>query len=119
MSITTVTPLAPEPSRENGFGCGENDFIPTSGRPDLDPGLVGHGLALDAPGLEQSTSGPRPNDRGLLSALADETGASTAEYAITVLAACGFAAVLVALLASGEVRELLMNIITSALGMGQ
>ena len=31
----------------------------------------------------------------------DETGASTAEYAITVLAACGFAAVLVALLASG------------------
>ncbi|MGO1407102.1 MAG: DUF4244 domain-containing protein [Brachybacterium sp.] len=48
----------------------------------------------------------------------DETGASTAEYAITVLAACGFAAVLVALLASGEVRELLMAIITSALSKG-
>ena len=48
----------------------------------------------------------------------DETGASTAEYAITVLAACGFAAVLVALLASGEVRTLLMGIITSALSMG-
>ena len=46
----------------------------------------------------------------------DETGASTA--AITVLAACGFAAVLVALLASGEVRTLLMGIITSALSMG-
>lgn len=48
----------------------------------------------------------------------DETGASTAEYAITVLAACGFAAVLVALLASGEVRELLMSIIVSALSKG-
>ncbi|PMC77015.1 DUF4244 domain-containing protein [Brachybacterium sp. UMB0905] len=51
--------------------------------------------------------------------LHDQTGASTAEYAITVLAACGFAAVLVALLASGEVRELLMGIITSALSKGQ
>lgn len=50
--------------------------------------------------------------------LRDETGASTAEYAITVLAACGFAAVLVALLASGEVRELLMAIVTSALSKG-
>lgn len=48
----------------------------------------------------------------------DENGASTAEYAITVLAACGFAAVLVALLASGEVRELLMGIIVSALSKG-
>lgn len=56
--------------------------------------------------------------RSLDRVMRDETGASTAEYAITVLAACGFAAVLVALLASGEVRELLMGIITSALSMG-
>ncbi|PZP17747.1 MAG: DUF4244 domain-containing protein [Brachybacterium faecium] len=56
--------------------------------------------------------------RRLTRALRDETGASTAEYAITVLAACGFAAVLVALLASGEVRELLFGIITSALTKG-
>lgn len=55
----------------------------------------------------------------LARALRDETGASTAEYAITVLAACGFAAVLVALLASGEVRALLLGIITSALAKGQ
>lgn len=48
----------------------------------------------------------------------DEAGASTAEYAITVLAACGFAAVLVALLASDQVRALLLGIITSALSMG-
>ncbi|WP_114853816.1 DUF4244 domain-containing protein [Brachybacterium sp. YJGR34] len=56
--------------------------------------------------------------RRLAAALRDETGASTAEYAITVLAACGFAAVLVALLASGEVREMLLGIITSALSQG-
>lgn len=48
----------------------------------------------------------------------DETGASTAEYAITVLAACGFAAVLVALLASDQIRAMLLGIITSALSMG-
>ena len=47
-----------------------------------------------------------------------EAGASTAEYALTVLAACGFAAVLVALLASGEVRAMLLGIITSALSKG-
>lgn len=57
-------------------------------------------------------------DGAARSALADETGATTAEYAITTLAACGFAAVLVVLLKSGEVRSLLMGIITSALSMG-
>ncbi|MDO5662798.1 MAG: DUF4244 domain-containing protein [Brachybacterium sp.] len=55
---------------------------------------------------------------GPLQRLREESGAATAEYAIATLAACGFAAVLVALLASGEVRSLLMNIITSALSMG-
>jgi Flp pilus assembly pilin Flp len=60
-----------------------------------------------------------PSRRSLGAALRDDSGASTAEYAITVLAACGFAAVLVVLLKSGEVRDLLMNIITSALSLGQ
>lgn len=55
--------------------------------------------------------------RGLAARLRAQDGASTAEYAITVLAACGFAAVLVALLKSGEVRSLLMGIITGALGL--
>lgn len=54
----------------------------------------------------------------LSTALRDDTGASTAEYAITVLAACGFAAVLVVLLKSGQVRSLLLGIITSALSLG-
>lgn len=56
--------------------------------------------------------------RTLDRAMRDETGASTAEYAITVLAACGFAAVLVALLASDQVRSMLLEIITTALSMG-
>lgn len=51
-------------------------------------------------------------------ALLEDDGASTAEYAITVLAACGFAAMLVAILSSDQVRSLLLGIITSALGMG-
>ncbi|UYG17977.1 DUF4244 domain-containing protein [Brachybacterium huguangmaarense] len=66
-----------------------------------------------APGRRTRGAEVTPVDR-----LADETGATTAEYAITTLAACGFAAVLVVLLKSGEVRSLLMGIITSALSMG-
>ncbi len=50
--------------------------------------------------------------------LADDRGATTAEYAITLLAACGFAAVLVVLLRSEQVRSALMGIVTTALGMG-
>lgn len=54
----------------------------------------------------------------LLARLRDEDGATTAEYAITVLAACGFAALLVAILKSDQVRSLLLGIITSALSLG-
>ena len=47
-----------------------------------------------------------------------EAGMATAEYAIATLAAVGFAALLVAVLSSGEVRGLLMSLITSALNFG-
>lgn len=47
--------------------------------------------------------------------LQKEDGATTAEYAITVLAACAFAALLFGILSSGEVRALLLGIITKAL----
>ena len=56
--------------------------------------------------------------RRLRTRLADDTGASTAEYAITVLAACGFAALLVVILKSDAVRSALTGIITSALSLG-
>ena len=46
-----------------------------------------------------------------------ETGMATAEYAIATVAAAGFAGLLVAILRSGEVRELLLGIIRSALSV--
>ena len=48
----------------------------------------------------------------------DDTGATTAEYAITTLAACGFAALLVVVLKSDTIRELITGVITNALGLG-
>jgi uncharacterized membrane protein YjjP (DUF1212 family) len=47
-----------------------------------------------------------------------EAGLATAEYAIVTLAAVGFAALLVAVLSSGEIRAMLMSLITGALSFG-
>jgi Flp pilus assembly pilin Flp len=47
--------------------------------------------------------------------LLDERGASTAEYAIITLAAVGFAGLLLTILRSPEVRQMLMDLIKSAL----
>ena len=47
-----------------------------------------------------------------------EAGMATAEYAIGTLAACGFAALLVAILKGGQVKALLLGVITTALGLG-
>jgi Flp pilus assembly pilin Flp len=86
------------------------------------PAIIASGAPASADEVRRSREGSGPNphgaDGGPLARLRDETGASTAEYAITVLAACGFAAVLVVLLASDEVRGLLMGIITDALSKG-
>lgn len=45
-----------------------------------------------------------------------ETGMTTAEYAVGTLAACAFAAVLLAVVRSGGVRSALAAVITAALG---
>ena len=47
-----------------------------------------------------------------------EEGASTAEYGIVMLAAVGFAGLLVAILKSDEVREMLLGVIRNALSIG-
>jgi hypothetical protein len=47
---------------------------------------------------------------------ADDRGMATTEYALVTVAAAGFAGLLAVLLKSAEVRELLMGIVTSALG---
>lgn len=46
-----------------------------------------------------------------------EEGAATAEYAVVLVAATGFAAVLVALLKSDAVKTLLTNIVKKALNV--
>lgn len=47
----------------------------------------------------------------------DDPGMATAEYAVVLVAATSFAAVLVAILKSDAVRSALMKIITSALNV--
>lgn len=46
-----------------------------------------------------------------------EAGMTTAEYAVGTLAACAFAAVLMAVVRSGAVQSALTNLITSALSI--
>lgn len=45
-----------------------------------------------------------------------EAGMTTAEYAVGTLAACAFAAVLLAIVRSGTVRSALSSVIATALG---
>lgn len=47
--------------------------------------------------------------------LRDEAGAATAEYAIVIMAAVGFAGLLVVILRSGEVRAILTDLVQRAL----
>ena len=54
---------------------------------------------------------------GLLARLREDEGATAAEYAVTVLAACAFAALLFAIITSGAIHDLVLGIITRALGL--
>ncbi|WP_309069303.1 DUF4244 domain-containing protein [Microbacterium sp.] len=58
-----------------------------------------------------------PAPRGVADLLADDTGASTAEYAIVTMAAVAFAGVLVVIMRSGEVREILTDLVRRALSV--
>ena len=53
--------------------------------------------------------------RGMSERLRDETGAATAEYAIVIMAAVGFAGLLVVILRSGEVQAILTELVQRAL----
>ena len=46
----------------------------------------------------------------------DDRGAVTAEYAIVIMAAVAFAGLLVAIMRSGEIRALLVDLVQNALG---
>lgn len=47
-----------------------------------------------------------------------EVGAATAEYAIVIMAAVGFAGLLVVILRSGEVQAILTELVRNALSTG-
>jgi Flp pilus assembly pilin Flp len=51
----------------------------------------------------------------MMARLRDETGAATAEYAIVIMAAVGFAGLLVVILRSGEVQAILTDLVQRAL----
>lgn len=46
-----------------------------------------------------------------------DAGMATAEYAIVLIAAVGFAGLLVVILSSGEVREMLLSLVRGALSV--
>lgn len=52
---------------------------------------------------------------GMRERLSDERGAATAEYAIVIMAAVGFAGLLVVILRSGEVQAILTDLVQRAL----
>ncbi|TPX02643.1 DUF4244 domain-containing protein [Schumannella luteola] len=56
-----------------------------------------------------------PQRGGIRARLADDGGAATAEYAITIMAAVGFAGLLVVILKSGEVQKILTDLVHKAL----
>lgn len=73
-----------------------------------------------APGRGSSRRSSKANGwrarfaRRSLSVLADEEGAATAEYAIVIMAAVALAGVLVAIMRSGEVQSMLLNLVQQA-----
>lgn len=58
---------------------------------------------------------PRLDRRRATSLFGDDTGAATAEYAITTMAAVAFAGLLVAIMRSDEVRGILTDLVRRAL----
>lgn len=52
----------------------------------------------------------------LLLPLRDDRGAVTAEYAIIIMAGVAFAGLLVAIMRSGEIRQMLVDLVQNALG---
>jgi hypothetical protein len=61
--------------------------------------------------LDQHVEGP-------VEEIPRDAGMATAEYAMATLAACGFAALLIAILRSDEVRGMLLGIVRQGLSLG-
>ena len=52
----------------------------------------------------------------VLAKLREDRGAATAEYAVVIMAAVGFAGLLVVILQGDEVRSMLVDLVRNALG---
>lgn len=76
--------------------------------------VVAYRMIAPAPQGDHSRSHRRPGR----TRRAAEAGMTTAEYAVGTLAACAFAALLIAIIRSPEIRATLAGLITSALGLG-
>ncbi|PWJ53340.1 Protein of unknown function [Quadrisphaera granulorum] len=72
---------------------------------------------MTTPTTGASASSNIPGSPERTEPLGADAGMATAEYAIATLAACGFAAVLLAVLSSGEVRGLLLGLVQRALSL--
>jgi len=71
-----------------------------------------------APIGEPSLSSRSSSFPGRCRPLADETGAATAEYVITTMAAVAFAGLLVVIMRSDEVKGILFDLVRRALNVG-
>lgn len=80
---------------------------------------TGDDAAAGADAAADAIDGDEPQrDYGAPEPWGPDAGATTAEYAITTLAACGFAALLVVILKSEPIKELVTGVIETALGLG-
>lgn len=70
----------------------------------------------DARARRRSMAAHPSQARRMRSTLQDDRGAVTAEYAIVIMAAVAFAGLLVAIMRSGEVRAMLVDLVQNALG---
>jgi hypothetical protein len=103
-AVEPVTEPTPGPASERAFESATGPATGTASGPAPEPA---NGPASGA--NPEATCGPTCGD--------GERGMATAEYAIATVAAAGFAGLLVVILRSGEVRELLLGIIRSALSL--
>lgn len=96
-----------------GFFAGSQDGVPGAAN-----GASGDDRETRRRDARRERASARTVRRRRAGVLDREAGMATAEYAIATLAAVGFAALLVAVLSSGEIKGLLMSLITSALNFG-
>ena len=104
----------PQWGAEREIYVSQSDWSPTAAIADTESAAV-DGMAA---GGEVDTFGLSDHVTGDEVSWGPDTGATTAEYAITTLAACGFAALLVVILKSEPIKELVTGVIQSALGLG-